>query len=753
MYNSIKEQFTVLLKNRKEEIKYYDFLKRPKDKVDIYYHSRYFFSINYIEDPGKWKTYKTKLLNAYLTPSKLNQIFDKVFLINLDKRKDRFERMDKLLKSYRIEYERISAIPGLHSSNMSDGAYGCLLSHLKVIKLAKENKYNKVLILEDDLIFHYDFKFDNIPSNFSLLYLGASQKPNTIDFRKVNKLYRANQSRGTFAYGIDHGIYDFVINLLETKEAPVDLLLEKAQQKYLSYVLWDNLIISNVSESNTQKSRNMIEYSKKVGWKIENYDYNYQYDLDDCTILVKTFDRVSSLKRMISSVRLYYPNIKIIVCDDGKENIKNIENIEIYKTEFDIGLSAGRNLMFNMVKTKYAIVCDDDFVFTSETKLETFYHIITNYDIDLIGGILRNQPDHELVRYNHCFNVIHGKDYKTLLYQDKCIKSCSLFEYYDLVLNFFMVKTEKILEIKWDNNLKLGEHTDFFYRAKEHKLKVGQTEKVIVDHYPERTDDYKKYRMRGKGYFMYFMDKFKFTHIIDVHGNKMKLNSGILENVIVDENKNHTIHKYPLGNTLYLNSDYFPRSRINLIDLIDNIKTFNLIFDKHKSRYWMTDGTLLGWYRDNGIVSWDKDVDFAVFNKEWNEKIFWDLIDLGWEIFGVYGRKKYKQYTIIRNKVKTDIFVFYNAKEYVWHTAWKKSKEIKDQYNVIQYRYTKPYNLRQVCYFGQRMYVPENIESVLTQKYGNWKEPERKWDWQYGPVNSHRTHYFETFDPAVYQKS
>ena len=38
--------------------------------------------------------------------------------------------------------------------------------------------------------------------------------------------------------------------------------------------------------------------------------------------------------------------------------------------------------------------------------------------------------------------------------------------------------------------------------------------------------------------------------------------------------------------------------------------------------YWLAGGTLLGWYRDCGIISHTKDVDLALWSHEYDEKIF-----------------------------------------------------------------------------------------------------------------------------------
>ena len=229
----------------------------------------------------------------------LNDIVDKIYVINLNRRPDRMERMKKILKEYNIVYERFPAIDGNDINVMAEwynikntkntkntiistvNAYGCLLSHLEIIKLAKKNNYKRVLIFEDDLRFHKNFdneikKIRYLPDNWKILYLGASQI--TIDINNIPKnnfYYHANKTDGAFAYIVDSSIYDEVIKLLETKIGPVDYLYKFIQDKYPSYVLYPNIIIANVAESNTRNydisNKEVISWSKRLGWNLDDY--------------------------------------------------------------------------------------------------------------------------------------------------------------------------------------------------------------------------------------------------------------------------------------------------------------------------------------------------------------------------------------------------------------------------------------------------------------------------------------------------
>jgi glycosyl transferase family 25 len=78
----------------------------------------------------------------------MNRI-DKFAYINLSKRTDRKEHVEKELK-------KIGAIENIERFNaikLENGALGCSMSHLKCLEIAKQKDYKYVFICEDDITF------------------------------------------------------------------------------------------------------------------------------------------------------------------------------------------------------------------------------------------------------------------------------------------------------------------------------------------------------------------------------------------------------------------------------------------------------------------------------------------------------------------------------------------------------------------------------------------------------------------------
>ena len=134
----------------------------------------------------------------------LNFIFDRVVVINLDRRPDRLREFDKQAKANRIFYERFSAVDAVVEKIPPDQA--CILSHRKVLEKAIEDGVQRLFVFEDDAEFTEEFTtkfaefYNKIKDDWDMLYLGAwihNSKPYTDGVVKLKKSYSAH------AYGIN----------------------------------------------------------------------------------------------------------------------------------------------------------------------------------------------------------------------------------------------------------------------------------------------------------------------------------------------------------------------------------------------------------------------------------------------------------------------------------------------------------------------------------------------------------------------
>tara|TARA_B110000211_G_scaffold86695_1_gene101721 strand:+ start:1321 stop:1860 length:540 start_codon:yes stop_codon:yes gene_type:complete len=80
----------------------------------------------------------------------MNKI-DGILYINLDYRTDRKDQLLNNLKKYDVDFNRVHRISAVLTKQC--GHLGCGMSHVKAIKYAISQKWDNVLILEDDFIF------------------------------------------------------------------------------------------------------------------------------------------------------------------------------------------------------------------------------------------------------------------------------------------------------------------------------------------------------------------------------------------------------------------------------------------------------------------------------------------------------------------------------------------------------------------------------------------------------------------------
>lgn len=171
---------------------------------------------------------------------------------------------------------------------------------------------------------------------------------------------------------------------------------------------------------------------------------------------------------------------------------------------------------------------------------------------------------------------------------------------------------------------------------------------------------------------------------------------------------------------------------------------------------WLTDGTLLGFWREHDFIAHDPDMDLGVLFREWSPAIVPAMAAAGFTLksardldaarrpTGVSsspsgpadgaspGRSRRDgglEYTFLKNGERIDIFFFYERGATLWHAAWLR--------NTIQINYRYPrFGLVRARFLGLDVWVPEDPESYLLTKYGpKWREKDLSWSWAFSPKN------------------
>ena len=173
----------------------------------------------------------------------INEYFNQIYVINLDSRQDRMAIAEKQLKNANVSnYKRFSAIKvepedlfqyatisydrfEKKYSKYILGSLGCKLSHLEIIKEAQEKDYDRILILEDDILIDENINviFEKATSQlkeWDMFYLGGNYQYGGY-YANGNKWYQEAFSdniqklQGAMcacSYGLSKNIYSTILN-------------------------------------------------------------------------------------------------------------------------------------------------------------------------------------------------------------------------------------------------------------------------------------------------------------------------------------------------------------------------------------------------------------------------------------------------------------------------------------------------------------------------------------------------------------
>jgi GR25 family glycosyltransferase involved in LPS biosynthesis len=163
---------------------------------------------------------------------RVNEYFDKVVVINLDRRKDRLEKVDAQLQELGITYERFSAIDA--KALDIDPIQACKQSHIQVL----EESVGKTLILEDDAYFMEGFNerftefIELLPKDWHIFYLGAvllnSERCNDI-------MVRAMDTSSLHAYCVNPEFKEIALEQGRDYPEHIDVAYRLLHRQYRSY--------------------------------------------------------------------------------------------------------------------------------------------------------------------------------------------------------------------------------------------------------------------------------------------------------------------------------------------------------------------------------------------------------------------------------------------------------------------------------------------------------------------------------------
>ena len=238
--------------------------------------------------------------------------------------------------------------------------------------------------------------------------------------------------------------------------------------------------------------------------------------MKDLTAIIISFLRPKYTIDCIKSLRKEYPDIKILVGENGERNV-DIANLvsevggRYIQLPFDYGVGPARNRLLSEVETKYVLIGDDDFFYDRDAKVDKMLKFLKYHkEYDVAGGRILQE---DLIRnYQGHFDIQKDRIIYNLVDENEVVeidKASGLrYKKVDIVFNFFVARVKDIIDLPWDKNIKVAyEHSHWFISAYRAGKNIAFLPDAVVKHkfqnYPA-CNRYCKFRNRrsDKEYFL-----------------------------------------------------------------------------------------------------------------------------------------------------------------------------------------------------------------------------------------------------------
>lgn len=255
--------------------------------------------------------------------------------------------------------------------------------------------------------------------------------------------------------------------------------------------------------------------------------------MNKLAILYTSFLRDELMYKTVQSIIDNAPDNSILLIGDqnptttkaNKIYTLNKEKINYYGLDYDCGLSASRNILAQEAQKlgcDYCLLTADSINFTQKYNFEPIVKLLESDPKNAICGFsLKN-------RVNWEFNIrlVEGDSFYLEVSNEHINFENIDFHKVEICREFFLAKTSVLNEIKRDENLKMMQHMDYFWRIKQAGYNVFHTNTIEAEYINFKPPEYKV--MRDRMYTQFadiFMKKYNIKRWIR-YGKGVTFNKG-----------------------------------------------------------------------------------------------------------------------------------------------------------------------------------------------------------------------------------
>ncbi len=231
-----------------------------KELLEKIYSNNYLFARKFDENSKAFNMNIYDYLAKVTDNNGINRV-DKIYIINLEHRKDRLDSIMKELNKVGANINKIHRINAVYNKDF--GALGCGESHILALTNGIKNKYENILILEDDFILNvlpnkFNEQIDrlyNEQKEWDVVMLGANLE--NVSNSNVDFLLKVNKARTTSGYIINKNMMekvnnnfkeacDYMKKSLEVNNNEINIFVKEIMEK--------NRNLGNISEDKIIKN-------------------------------------------------------------------------------------------------------------------------------------------------------------------------------------------------------------------------------------------------------------------------------------------------------------------------------------------------------------------------------------------------------------------------------------------------------------------------------------------------------------------
>jgi len=277
----------------------------------------------------------------------INKKINKIYVINLNTNNTRKIYIEIIMKKMNINFNliRVNKLTDNPFKTMSNSEYGCYLSHLWCLNDAFNNHFQDIIIFEDDIVFHKNFKqifYDLFSCNtFDFLLLGAYDKfLSTINYKNIkDNLYFPTCNYVLGAHAIYYSQEAIEYTLFHKKQNPTyydkNLIEIFNHFKKTSAICYPNLLVVELSTTDLNHNYNFLNIQKErkyynisqINFNFNDYHFIYLTFFSDDN--KEQFGYIKTLEDYIDLILSHYYKDDLI----RKNEIKNRIDYTFFTSE------------------------------------------------------------------------------------------------------------------------------------------------------------------------------------------------------------------------------------------------------------------------------------------------------------------------------------------------------------------------------------------------------------------------------------